>query len=423
VATLVVLGCAHLTPKSRLTCSVPPAVRERPVTSFAEAAAALDAPRAEALASTRAQHEYAAVLRLLRERRLSEVDRPLVKLIRSPDRDIAATAWALTLNLLTDRTLPELPKVKDHDQRVYLEALAHTRSAERWSSPVRPARQALLTYTGDLVLLDVEINGRPAKLMLDTGAEFTVIGSRLAERAGVRALPGRTKVTGIADGVDARLASVRLDIGAARIENHPVWLVDSSHLEQLSAAGGLPMLGGVIGWNTVKELRITMDRNEGALDIERSPRRAHSQTGFFWFGQPLVTVQSENGLAMYFQLDTGLTGSRVSRALAGEAGFGNGYSAQLSVVSLDGRRMVEGSAHPDTALYVGGARLVLSRLWATPPRGKPYGPRDGVLGADALVRGHIVIDFGSGEVSISPLGANPCRDAGPLTTYRPPIGR
>ena len=92
VATLVVLGCAHLTPKSRLTCSLPPLVRERPVTSFAEAAAALDPSRAEALASTRSQHEYAAVLRLLRERRLDEVGRPLVKLISSPDRDIAATA-------------------------------------------------------------------------------------------------------------------------------------------------------------------------------------------------------------------------------------------------------------------------------------------------------------------------------------------
>ena len=93
------------------------------------------------------------------------------------------------------------------------------------------------------------------------------------------------------------------------------------------------------------------------------------------------------------------------------------------MASIDGRRTVEGSAHPDTALYAGGARLVLSTLWAVPQRRRPYGPADGMFGADALARGRIVIDFGLGEFSISPLGANSCRDAGSLTTYRPLIDR
>src|SRR5262245_42847068 len=163
VTALVLVGCAHLTPISRLTCSQPPAVRERPVATFAEAAAALDASRAAALASTRPQREYAAVLRLLRERRLDEVERPVVELVRSRDRDIARRAWWLMWSLfLTDRDFPDIPKASDRDQQVYLEALAHARSAERWSSSARPARQPLLTYTGDVVFLDVAINGRPA---------------------------------------------------------------------------------------------------------------------------------------------------------------------------------------------------------------------------------------------------------------------
>ena len=321
--------------------------------------------------------------------------------------------------------MPELPKLKDRDQQLVLETLAHTRSAERWSSSARPARQPLLIHAHDVVFLDVEINGRPARLMLDTGADITILGSRLADRVGVRALhalPGRLKAMGLAGGVDGDLSSVRLDIGAARIDNHPVLLVDSSHLEQLSAGTGL-MLHGVVGWNAVKALRITMDRNAGTLDIERSPRRALGRTGLFWVGKPLVTVQSENGLVMHLVLDTGTSRSSVSRVLAGEAGLGDGRPDQLPMVGLDGRRTVEGSAHPDIALYAGGARLVLSTLWAVPQRRRPYGPADGMFGADALARGRIVIDFGSGEFSISPLGSNPCRDADPLTTYRPLIER
>src|SRR5215813_3991825 len=387
---------------ARLTVSpsAPPPVRERVVTTFAEATAALDPARAEALATTRAQREYAAVLRLLRERRLDEVDRPLVELTRSRDKNIAASAWALMPSLLTDRTFTRLPKGSDSDQQALLEALAHTRSAERWSSSARAVRQPLLVHTGDAVFLDVEINGTPARLLLDTGADFTVIGSRLAERVGLRGLPGRMKVKGAATGVDASLTSVHLDIGAARIENHPVLLVDSFHLEQLSA-GGMLMLGGVVGWNAVQGLRITMDRDTRTLTIERSPRRVPGDTGFFWVGKPVVTVQSENGFAMHFMLDTGTARSTVSRALADQMGLGPGHIGQVPIISLDGRRTVEGSAHPEAILYVGGARLVLPTLWATPPRARPYGPEDGLLGADALARGRTVIGFGSGEFSIS----------------------
>jgi len=391
---------------ARLTVSpsAPPPVRERVVTTFAEATAALDPARAEALATTRAQREYAAVLRLLRERRLDEVDRPLVELTRSRDKNIAASAWALMPSLLTDRTLPRLPTGSDRDQQAFLEALAHTRSAEVWSSSARAARQPLLVHTGDVAFLDVEINGTPARLLLDTGADLTVIGSRLAERVGLRALPGRMKAKGgAATGVDASLTSIHLDIGAARIENQPVLLVDSFHLEQLSA-GGMLMLGGVVGWNAVQGLRITMDRDTRTLTIERSPRRVPGDTGFFWAGKPVVTVQSENGFAMHFMLDTGTARSMVSRALADQMGLGPGHIGQVPTIGLDGRRTVEGSAHPEAILYVGGARLVLPTLWATPPRARPYGPEDGLLGADALARGRTVIDFGSGEFSISPPG-------------------
>ena len=390
---------------ARLTVSpsAPPPVRERVVTTFAEATAALDPARAEALATTRAQREYAAVLRLLRERRLDEVDRPLVELARSRDKSIAASAWGLMPSLLTDRTLPRLPTVSDRDQQAFLEALSHTRSAEVWSSSARAARQLLLVHTGDVVFLDVEINGTPARLLLDTGAALTVIGSRLAERVGLRALPGRMKATGVAAGVDARLTSVHLDIGAARIENHPVLLVESFHLEQLSA-GGMLMLGGVVGWNAVQGLRIIVDRDTRTLTIERSPRRVLGDTGFFWAGKPVVTVQSENGFAMHFVLDTGTTRSMVSRELVDQMGLGPGQIGQVPMISLDGRRTVEGSAHLAAVLYVGGARLVLPTLWATPPRARPYGPGDGLLGTDALARGRTVIDFGSGEFSISPPG-------------------
>ena len=85
-----------------------------------------------------------------------------------------------------------------------------------------------------MVFVDVAINGIPARLPLDTGAEFTVIGSRLAESLGVRSGSRRVNVRGaLGNTVETALAVVNLDIGGAHVENHPVLVVESTHLERI----------------------------------------------------------------------------------------------------------------------------------------------------------------------------------------------
>jgi predicted aspartyl protease len=387
---------------ARLTSSPPPPVRERRLTTFADAASALDGARAEALAETRAQREYAVALRLLQEGRLDEANLRLAGLLRSRDKDTAARARALAFGLLTEGTVSQVLEVMAREDRAFVEALSRAHSAERWSSSVRAARQPLRIHSGDIVFVDVAINGTPARLMLDTGADLTCIGSRLAERLGLRALPGRMKVQGaFGDRVDVGLAVVDVDIGGAHVGDHPVWLVDSSHFEPLSEAGVL-MIEGVVGWNTIRRLRITMDRDAKTLAIGRSRAVAGGRGDFFWVGKPVVKVQSGNGLVMNFVLDTGTTRSRISRTLAVEAGLGEGRAGSIPLLALGGSRTVQGAVHGDAVLYVGGARMILPTLWAGPPSTQPYGPGDGMLGADALATGRIVIDFPSGEFSISP---------------------
>jgi predicted aspartyl protease len=397
LAALVTVGCAPLL--ARLTSSPPPPIRERRLTTFADAASALDGARAEALAETAAQREYAVVLRLLREGRLDEAELALAGLLRSRDKEIAARARALVLGLLTDRTVSQVREGMALEDRAFVEALSHAQSAERWSSSAHVVTQPLRINKYDLVFLDVAINGTPARLLLDTGADRTTIGSRLAESLGLRALRGRWKIRGgLGDHVDVSLAVVELDIGGARVEEHPVLLVDSSHLGHLRETEGL-MLEGVIGWNTIRGLRITMDRNAKMLAIERSRAVAGRRASFFWIGKPFIRVQSENGLVMNFFLDTGTTQSRISSTLTVEAGLGEGRVSAVPLLAVGGSRTVQGAVHSDAVLYVGGARMILQTLWALPPT---LDPGDGMLGADALGTGRIVIDFPSGEFSISP---------------------
>jgi hypothetical protein len=105
---------------------------------------------------------------------------------------------------------------------------------------------------------------------------------------------------------------------------------------------------------------------------------------------------------MNFVLDTGTMRSQISRTLTVEAGLGEGRAGPITIVALGASRTVQGAIHGDAVLYVGGARMILKTLSAVPPSMRPYGPEDGMLGADALAIGHIVIDFSSGVFSISP---------------------
>jgi hypothetical protein len=145
-----------------------------------------------------------------------------------------------------------------------------------------------------------------------------------------------------------------------------------------------------------------MNRDAKTLAIGRSRAVAGGRSSFFWVGKPLIRVQSENGLVMNFVLDTGTTRSQISRTLTAEAGLGEGRAGPIPLLALGGSRTVQGAVHGDAMLYVGGARMILQTLWAVPPSTQPYGPGDGMLGADALATGRIVIDFPSGEFSISP---------------------
>ena len=397
LAALITVGCVPLL--ARLTSSPPPPIRERRLTTFAEAAAARDGARAEALAETAAQREYAVVLRLLREGRLDEAELALAGLLRSSDKDIAARARTLILGLVTDRTVSQVREAIALEDRAFVEALSHAQSAERWSSSGHAVTQPLRIHTYDLVFLDVSINGTRARLMLDTGASWTAIGSRLAERLGLRALPGRMKfMGGHGDRFDVGLAVVDLEIGGAHVEEHPVLLLDSSLFDRVNEAGQ-PMIEGLIGWNTIRRLRITMDRDTELLAIEHTRAVAGRRASFFWVGKPFIRVQSENGLVMNFYLDTGTVRSQISQTLTVEAGLRKGRGIPISLRALGGTRPVQGVEHDDAVLYVGGARMILQTLWALPPTVDRW---DGILGADALGTGRIVIDFGSGEFSISP---------------------
>ena len=381
LAALVIVGCApspNVQPEpmpaglARLASSPPPPVRERGLKTFAEAVAALDGARAEALAKTPAQREYAGVLRLLREGQLDEADLPLAGLLRSGDKDVAARARALAFGLLTDRTVSQLREGMAREERAFIEALSHAHSAERWSSSVRAAPQPLRIHKGDIVFVDVAINGTPARLMLDTGADLTCIGSRLAEGLDCEPCLGASRSR-----VRSVTASMLVSPWSTSTSVEPTSRITRSGWSIHLTSNGWASWGVDARRHHRMEHDSRAPNHDGprretlAISVpERSPRASE----LLWGRQAPHQGAIREWAGDELRADSGTTRSRRSPARSRwRPGSVKGAPAR-SRSSLSAAHARSKARCMATRVQVGGARMILQTLWAVPPSMRPYGP-------------------------------------------------
>ena len=131
-----------------------------------------------------------------------------------------------------------------------------TRSAGRISVPVR--------VIGNLVVVAATVNGTPATLMVDTGANVTILSKAIAERADVtvpadaRLLPVRVAGGGTISVPFVPLKS--LAIGAATVEDLDVGVYD--------VLPGTRRIDGLVGGDFLRHFRVALDHDARRLTLE-----------------------------------------------------------------------------------------------------------------------------------------------------------
>jgi predicted aspartyl protease len=378
-------------PRVSLEIVPAPAPLERTYANFWEAALALDYERAEFLATSVTERAYAVALRQLAEGDLPAAQDLLSGLTADPQ--VAPRARALLVAVAKESaTLPEKAFTSRVD-RSFVEALLEARKSERWTYP--PAPVPLLFERNGLTtpLVPVAVNAAGAMMGVDTGSGLTVIGSHLANAAGAKRLGARAGARDAnGDGVSVELALVDLVVGGIRIERHPVLVMDSARLRFQLAGEQIASFDGVLGWNTLSRLRMTMDNVKHTITFERSLGKAPSDGDLFWIGEPYVRTRANNGLPLTLFLDTGASHTALSSPVAAAAGLRGGEKKSTLVSGTAGSRTVDVTVYRNAPLHVGGARIVFGEIHSIEPRSSGYAVRDGVLGADMLASGTIVVD-------------------------------
>jgi predicted aspartyl protease len=130
------------------------------------------------------------------------------------------------------------------------------------AAPAAPPGTAIIKYTpGQRIIVDVKINGSlTAKLLLDTGADRTMISPRTLQAAGVAiSRPvGTGRITGATgtDSIDFVMVD-SLEVGEARVGKMPVGSYE------LAADSG----EGLLGRDFLDQFKVTMDAAAGEVHL------------------------------------------------------------------------------------------------------------------------------------------------------------
>lgn len=277
-------------------------------------------------------------------------------------------------------------------------------AAEAHNCTLQRRASVPVTMAG-LPLVPATINGRPARLILDTGAELSIISGPAAKRLGVTSKYDFARsMHGIGEAVqtgDARLDSMLL--GGAKLD-YPRLLVGPI---ALSLAGVAP--DGLLGASLLSEFDLDLDLPNRRLELYArmdcptftppwSGRFSTIETTRSLSSHPFFPIQL-NGRTLTASLDTGAQRTVLTAAAAKGAGIGAG----TRVPGLDGRAIgAMGESLPTEThslrLRIGnnaGAMAVMVTPLSLPDE------IDALIGADFLQTHRVWLSYGSRRLFVA----------------------
>src|ERR1043166_4601771 len=109
------------------------------------------------------------------------------------------------------------------------------------------------------VFLDIRVNGKPARMLLDTGASHTVFDIEMLKEmhAGIELHENEDKATGLgSSSVENFIAEISLlNLGGLRMADYSVGVMDLSHVNERYRHIGLPAIAGVLGSDILMEFK------------------------------------------------------------------------------------------------------------------------------------------------------------------------
>jgi predicted aspartyl protease len=254
------------------------------------------------------------------------------------------------------------------------------------------------------LLVEVRIDGAPAVLLLDTGAERSLLDREFAQRLGLRPV-------GLAN-IQKPYSSDQTEVVlVANVDSQSVHIKDVRMLtDDLAASSGAPgvHIDGILGNDILGKFAVTLNYSAGSVTFSPIPPISAIHHGvptkLRRIGDRYFANLKSGGVRLTFLLDTGTNFSSLS-----QGGWSRLKQDKRPLSAIDGVRSSETSA---TSKLVCIPEMLIGRftyenlpMRVQPPTsaGILSNPDiNGLLGSDFLMRFVVLLDFADDSLYLSP---------------------
>jgi predicted aspartyl protease len=269
------------------------------------------------------------------------------------------------------------------------------------------------------LLVRAELNGKPAVLLVDTGAPLSAVAIDRAAHFGMNPVSARSKIPArlnINGAFNAMSIARSLRLGALNLVDEAMVLIDFSYLRQSSKNGGEHEResDGILGTDILSPLKAVLDYDRMLLVLKIDPRVSGPVPGFNFRGYRRVRMHESEGFNLY--VDGSVNGTK-ARLMVDTGAFATllhsrfvlrmkipmrqtkfksvGVNLAQSRVRLANiTRFSVGSMdmQSHSVGVINLERLIHGGLLDASP------PVAGLLGSEMLQRYHAIIDFGTNSL-------------------------
>src|SRR5271170_3545743 len=225
--------------------------------------------------------------------------------------DAARTYDDLINNFSSQMEAKKLQGTKDDAQVMHvLEGTPAQTISWQGSTRLNTERNMLASLNTELT-----VNGVQEKWLLDTGANLSVVSKSMANRLGLKPLPGTAQtmagLTGIENAMQLAILPT-LEMGSATLHN-VVLLILEDHSLNISNGKQRYQINGIIGYPVFQALGVITFTHDGWFEAGEAARRSLAGTQMYMKQLAPVIQCGVEGLDLPFTFDTGASGSTLSK--------------------------------------------------------------------------------------------------------------
>lgn len=299
---------------------------------------------------------------------------------------------------------------------VGLPALALARKPAGTEAPVYQALPMERSSQNHL-LVRAEINGKPAVLLVDTGAPLSAVAIDRAAHYGMNPVSAKSKIPSrlnINGAFNAMSVARTVRLGALNLVDEAMVLIDFSYLRQSSRGRSERESDGILGTDILSPLMAVLDYDRMLLVLKIDPRVSGPIPGFNFRGYRRVRMHESEGYNLY--VDGSVNGTK-ARLMVDTGAFATLLHSQFVMrMKIPMRQTKFKSVGVNLAesrvrlaninrFSIGSMDMQSHRVGVINLERLIHGglldaspPVAGLLGSEMLQRYHAIIDFGTNSL-------------------------